>query len=58
MGIICYAFKQFSEDAGGVPKGEIANSMFICVFLQLIYIAKFFWCAAAAKKKIKKHCDL
>lgn len=37
LGIICYAFKQYDTI------GTISSSMFISVFLQTVYIAKFFW---------------
>lgn len=37
VGILCYAAKQI-EDIG-----YLSDSMFVCVALQLVYIAKFFW---------------
>lgn len=37
LGILCFAFKQF------MMTGAVSSSMFVCVSLQMIYIAKFFW---------------
>jgi 7-dehydrocholesterol reductase len=37
VGIICYAIKQYQNE------GRISESMLVSVFLQTVYIAKFFW---------------
>lgn len=37
VGILCFAAAQYEDT------GALSSSMFVCVSLQLIYIAKFFW---------------
>ncbi len=38
LGLLCYAFKQYE-----LLGGHISSSIFVSVFLQTVYIAKFFW---------------
>jgi 7-dehydrocholesterol reductase len=37
LGLLCYAYKQYTDI------GYVSSSMFVCVALQTIYIAKFYW---------------
>jgi 7-dehydrocholesterol reductase len=38
VGILCYAFKQYS-----LLGGSLSSSIVVSVLLQSVYIAKFFW---------------